>query len=723
MRTHTNNYKNEIKTLGREIDAKITFDGTTYSSEDENPVINGVSLHYEGAILKSVMKQLDLDLNIDIPVNTILTAQFGVKVNGVYEYIDLGTFVAYKSEKQENNNSYKITCYDKMLYSMKNYETLTGVTYPITIRNYINAICSHLGLTFTNAGDTFANYDKTISSELYLSYNEEEEKYESLGYTFRDVLDELAEVTASTICVDGDNLEIRYINTLGTRTQVSGSSININDAMHEGFLYNGVNNISVSGNLPAILEFGYLKDTNAETIDEEFLKDINVNFGEKYGAVNTIALTRAEADTIAQSIPSNLADEDKIAIEIKNNQIMNFDDRGDYIPDILNKLYGLEYYLNDFTSTGITYLDLCDKYYVKIGDNTYPCIMFNDDINITQGLEENVYTEKPEEAEVEYKYTTETDKAVREAGIIIDKKISQVDIKGKTINLTADDISIASNNFNVDVNGNLQCSNAEISGEITASSGAIGGYEISKSENTNYISAQAYPKYNFDIYDYLKVKDYLDGTGTLTPVEEIMYDIDGDGQVTEIDMQFIYRMVELHIDTGQGIHVQLMSNPGELNMNGFSVLAGYMTVFSASPMWGVTVDNGRVWGERILYDSGGSSGETGTVTLFDQIDDDLGLIFDTGSYKYIEIFGVDNNLQLGAYMKITKALANGDSFTLSMEEATSNGTYIRRTKYTVANDNELVPSNYGYVYINQNGVVSTNSSQNYIKITKVIGYK
>lgn len=297
-------------------------------------------------------------------------------------------------------------------------------------------------------------------------------------------------------------------------------------------------------------------------------------------------------------------------------------------------------------------------------------------------------------------------------------------ISGGNLDLTANTITISSDNFNVDANGNVSCSNANISGDITASSGAIGGYEISKSaDNTNYIRSSAYPKYNFDISDYLKVKNYLQGTGTLTPMEELMYDIDGDGQVTAIDMQFIYRMVELQIDTGQGIHVQLTSNGNDLNMNGFSVIAGYMTVFNASPMWGVTVDNGRVWGERILYDSGASSGETGTVTLFDQIDDDLGLTFDLTSYKYIEIFGVDNNLQLGAYMKITKVLVNGDSFTLSMEEATSNGTYIRRTKYTVTNDNELVPSNYGYIYINNNGSISSSQSQNYIQITKVVGYK
>ena len=216
MRTHTNDYKNEIKTLGREIDAKITFNGTTITSEN----INSVSLHYEGAILKSVMKQLDLDLNIDIPVETILTAQFGVKVNGTYEYINLGSFVVYKTEKQEDTNSYKLTCYDKMLYAMKDYESLE-ITYPITIKDYISAICTKLGLTFND--DRFVNYDKTIQNELYLDTNGN-----SLGYTFRDVLDELAEVTASTICVD-DELEIRYIQNIGTYQTTSGSSIHIDE--------------------------------------------------------------------------------------------------------------------------------------------------------------------------------------------------------------------------------------------------------------------------------------------------------------------------------------------------------------------------------------------------------------------------------------------------------------------------------------------------------------
>ena len=68
---------------------------------------------------------------------------------------------------------------------------------------------------------------------------------------------------------------------------------------------------------------------------------------------------------------------------------MNFNNRSDFLPDILEKLNGLEYYLNDFSSTGITYYDVCDRYNVQIEDKTYSCVMFNDEISITQGLEEN----------------------------------------------------------------------------------------------------------------------------------------------------------------------------------------------------------------------------------------------------------------------------------------------------------------------------------------------
>ena len=363
MKTHTSSFKEQIKLIGKEIDSRITFGDTVLGKDD----LNAVTPSYQGAILKSVMKQLDIDSNVEIPLGTILTYEFGLKVNGEYEYINYGNYIVYSIEKQEDTNSYKIVCYDKLLYSMLDYVKLP-ITYPISIRDYINLLSMSLGLKFANKNDTFANYDKQIKKELYL-----DENGNPIGYTFRDVLDELAQVTASTICLnENDELEVRYIT-----------------------------------------------ETN-DTIDEEFLKDVNVNFGEKFGAVNTIVLSRSGgSDNIYY--PSELP-ENPYEFKISDNQIMNDNDRTDFLPDIYEKLNGLEFYTNDFVSTGICYLDLCDRYSVKVGDNTYSCVMLNDEVLITQGLEENIYTEMPEESKTDYKKSDTTDRRINQAYIIVDKQ-------------------------------------------------------------------------------------------------------------------------------------------------------------------------------------------------------------------------------------------------------------------------------------------------------------
>lgn len=371
MRTHTSDFKTKLPLLGREIDFKMNYTENGINKTIEADDLNSASLHYKGSILKSVMKQLDIDTNVEIPLETVLTCQFGLKINKQYEYINLGKFVVYSIEKNEDMNSFTYVCYDKILYSMKDYEAINGVSYPITIKNYLIAICNYLGITFdSDKNANFANYNKTISKELYLS-----EEGTSLGYTFRDVLDEIAQATGSTICInDDDKLEVRYIN-------------NTND-----------------------------------TIDEEYLNDTNVNFGDKFGPINTIVLSRSGGDKIYKSNPEDLTDEDKIAIEIENNQIMNFDNRDEFLPAILDKLYGLEFYECNYTSKGIVYYELCDKYNVKVGDKTYSCIMFEDETNINQGLEEFVNAEKPETSQPDYTKADKTDRRINQVIRIADKQ-------------------------------------------------------------------------------------------------------------------------------------------------------------------------------------------------------------------------------------------------------------------------------------------------------------
>ena len=360
MKAHTTGFKENLIELGRELRGVITYGNTTLEEE-----IYSITPHYNADLLKSVMKQLDLELSVDIPLNTIINCQIGIKVNNNYEMLNYGNYVVYNSEKQEDTGTYKITCYDKLLYSMKQNEDL-GITYPISIKNYLRAVANKIGLTVAN--QTFYNEDMQIPSELYLG----------LEYTYRDILDEIAQATGSIIALnENDEIQVKY------PTQTN------------------------------------------DTIDEEYLKDVNVKFGERYGAINTIVLSRAgESDNVyyPDPLPAN-----PIEIKIVDNQIMNFNNRSDYLEGIYNALNGLYYYINDFSSTGILYYEVGDLYNVKVGENTYQCLMLNDEVNVTTGIEELVHTDLPEKTETDYSKADKTDRRINQTYLVVDKQNQKIE--------------------------------------------------------------------------------------------------------------------------------------------------------------------------------------------------------------------------------------------------------------------------------------------------------
>lgn len=365
MKQHTSQFKEQIKNLGRQFDSVITYANTQLKEE-----IFSASPSYEGTILKSVMKQLVIETSVEIPLNTVINYQIGLLVNGAYEYLDYGNYVVMTSEKEEDKNLYRLTCYDKMLRSMIPYEGI-DVAFPMTVREYLTNLCVKIGLVFENQNSSFANYNRMILSDPYVG----------LEYTYRDVFDELAQVTASTICInDNDRLEVRYIT-----------------------------------------------DTN-DVIDEEYLKDVNVNFAEKYGKINSIVLSRAsESDNVYLRDEQSVIDNGLCELKIIDNQIMNNNDRSDYLPDILARLNGLEYYINDFSSTGILYYDLCDRYSVQVAEQVYSCIMFNNEVNVTTGVEEFIYTNMPEQSETDYTKADKTDRRINQTYLIVDKQNQKIE--------------------------------------------------------------------------------------------------------------------------------------------------------------------------------------------------------------------------------------------------------------------------------------------------------
>lgn len=400
MKTHTSDFKNALK--GMVVDnVEITYDNTTLGTDE----IIDVEFFYEGSLLKTMMKGLTITSTEDIAKDTIINFKYSIYIEkeppatSGFEDLDFGNYVVVSSEKNEDSNTYTITCYDKLIYSAVDYVDL-NLTYPITLGNYLSAICTHLGLTLSTS--TFTNSTMEIPSELYLD----------IGYKFRDVLDEISQATGTSICLNAnDEVELRVPTA-----------------------------------------------TN-DTIDEDLISDLTTKFKEKYGPINTLVLSRsAESDNLYY--PSTLP-QNPVEIKITDNQILNGEDREDYMAGIASNIFGIEFYQNDFTSPGVFYYDFLDIYNVSIDGTTYNCIMFNDDISIANKTE-TIHSDIPQFSETDYSKSSNTDRKLKKATLVVDKMENIItatvrdvtDLQNKMVQVeeTAD-------SFNIDI-VNQQIANA-----------------------------------------------------------------------------------------------------------------------------------------------------------------------------------------------------------------------------------------------------------------------
>jgi len=432
----SNAFKQAIAKNGREIDCEIKKGTTTMTNED----IFKANLYSNGALLKTMMKKLEFEVKNDLDISDRITYKAGIKVNGSFEYINYGWFTINEKEYKEDTKTYVYKAYDDMLKTMVNYYPVTQ-NYPTTLYQFTYDLLYELGFTLNN--QTLPNGTRQLQSDPF-------EGYERL--TFRDVLDYICEV-------------------------VGGSGI-----------VSGANFIFLTPN-----------DTN-ETITADYLKDTNVNFGETFGPINSILFTRFEdSDYVEIKDDSSISQYGKTQIKIKNNPILNNDDRVDYQSELFAVLNGLSYNINDYSSYGIMYLEFMDKYQVVRDNNTYNCLLLNDELRISQGIDETIYTEEPPEYEKEYKtqdtniddVSARVDKANKEIVLKVDSNgrlvtaqlkvdadsgssfvvdADDISLNGKNIDLTGDNITISSTYFNVDAQGNLTATSGTFGGNINTSS-------------------------------------------------------------------------------------------------------------------------------------------------------------------------------------------------------------------------------------------------------------
>lgn len=350
-------FKEAIKTNGKMIDAKVGVNNIYFLKED----IVSVDYSYKADFFKSVMRTCDIELlgNHNLEKET-LNVQFGVKQNpdDEYEHISFGNFIVQTQEYILDSKSTKLECFDLMVKSMIPYDL--EVEYPISIKNYLVSICNRLDWQL--GSDSFLN-----DSQMIL-----EEKYDN-EYTFRDVLDEISQVTLSTIGFKNDNK----------------------------------------------LYCIYPIETN-ETLDFN-LRKFSVN--DKYGPVERLVLGRSpQEDNIYRG-----EEEGGIELRIDNNQIMN-KDRDEFIQQMFDFIYGFEFNPFEFESFGVCYLELGDRFTIidPLTYISYSVILMQNNIQITQGLNELASSSTPGAATTDYNIADTTDRRINKTNLQVDKQKQEI---------------------------------------------------------------------------------------------------------------------------------------------------------------------------------------------------------------------------------------------------------------------------------------------------------
>ena len=379
-------FKEAINEYGKQITASFVYNGVTYQDDQ----ILSMNPHYEGSLLRTVMKCLDIQMDkqmlgdtsaiVGLAIagnavagvtaiaddNVIKSPMFGVKGPGdmEYSYIKYGTYIIKETEKDEENQTINLECYDLMLQSMIPYDISLDYTKEITVKGLLDAICDRLG--WTKGYTSFYNCDVLI----------DEEKYDTRD-TFRDALDDIAEVAGGMIGFVGDALTVIY-------------------------------------------------PTNSDAvIDEENLKSLKI--GKKYGPINSVVLSRSpQEDNIYKQDTDSIAENGMTEIRIENNQLVDTH-RDDFIDGICEAIWGLSFELYDLESFGIGYLNFGDLFSIKTADGVlHKALWLCDDLQITQGVTETSVLEEPEITATDYSAASETDKTINKAIMRVDKQENEI---------------------------------------------------------------------------------------------------------------------------------------------------------------------------------------------------------------------------------------------------------------------------------------------------------
>lgn len=229
MLSVSTDFKNTMQNPIKHVSGYIVLqDGTEIHADGD---LVKYTISSTGDFLKTAMSQLQATVlgENNALIGTMVDVYYGTLIDGEWEYVLRGKFNITEAKYNKDSGSTEVLGYDNMIQFSVAYVPVGD--YPTTLYGYLTAVCSGAGVVLEN--DTIFNGTLTIESDLYENVEE---------FTFRDVLEDICEVSASYALINANgNVELRQVTDTGEElTYDNLLNYSLGDA------YGGVNSLVLS---------------------------------------------------------------------------------------------------------------------------------------------------------------------------------------------------------------------------------------------------------------------------------------------------------------------------------------------------------------------------------------------------------------------------------------------------------------------------------------------